>query len=137
MARPERPSRGPFRRGDYCIDILILCVVAALGANYHFQPFVDSTPYPPRSQAKLDLETLRSALMLYEAQNECYRLSNQAALKGRYLERILEDPWGRPYLVDPRLRRIGTLGRDGVAGGMFDDEDLFLQLSPPRLRPST
>ncbi|MCE9582471.1 MAG: type II secretion system protein GspG [Planctomycetes bacterium] len=46
---------------------------------------------------------------------------------GGYLAYVPNDPWGRPYNYDRRTAnsyRLRTLGRDGVVGGLLEDQDI-------------
>ncbi|RLA60852.1 MAG: hypothetical protein DRR04_04515 [Gammaproteobacteria bacterium] len=52
--------------------------------------------------------------------------------EGGYIDKIPEDPWGRPYHYEklrrlhpaPKTYKLYTLGRDGVAGGTGEDADI-------------
>lgn len=76
------------------------------------------TPY---LRARMDLDTIRNAVQLYESQNPPLTGSSLEPLVGRYLQELPVDPWGREYLLIPEHGLILTLGADDTAGGYGTD----------------
>lgn len=125
---------------EIMVVVLIIGVLAALVA-----PRILSRPDEARAvAAKQDVATILQALKLYRLDNQKYPTTEQGlgALtakpvagpippnwkSGGYLERLPNDPWGRPYqLLNPGLRGeidVFSFGADGVAGGEGADADV-------------
>jgi general secretion pathway protein G len=140
MRSGPRRNAGGFTLIEIMVVVLIIGVLAALIA-----PRVLSRPDEARAvAAKQDVATLLQALKLYRLDNQKYPSTEQglAALvamptaaplppnwkTGGYLERLPNDPWGRPYqYLNPGLRGeidVFSFGADGVAGGEGVDADV-------------
>jgi general secretion pathway protein G len=125
---------------EILVVVLILGVLAALIA-----PRVLSRPDEARVvAAKTDIATLMQALKLYRLDNRRYPDSEQGlqALVARptvggppadwkaggYIDRLPNDPWGRPYqYLNPGLRGeidVFSFGADGEPGGEGRDADI-------------
>jgi general secretion pathway protein G len=138
-ARSRRRSRG-FTLIEIMVVIVILGVLAALVV-----PSVLSRTDDARIvAAKSDLGAIRQALKLYRLDNQRYPTTEQGlnALvakpaeppvppnwkPGGYLEKLPQDPWGRPYrYLNPGLKSdvdVFTYGADGEAGGTGADADI-------------
>ena len=139
MSKYRRFQHG-FTLIEIMVVVLIIGVLAALVA-----PRVLSRPDEARAvAAKQDVATVLQALKLYRLDNLKYPTTEQglAALVerpsvppvpsnwkgGGYLERLPNDPWGRPYqYLNPGLRGeidVFSFGADGVAGGEGADADV-------------
>jgi general secretion pathway protein G len=120
--------------------VVILGILAAVVV-----PNVMSRPADARAtKAKQDLRATESALQLFKLDNFVYPTTEQglealvsepqdlpsgASWKsGGYLDRIPEDPWGRPYAyLSPGVEGefdLYTLGADGVRGGDGENADI-------------
>lgn len=138
------------RRGLTLIELLVVITIvatlAAVVAPAVFRHVGDAKSTAARAQ----LEVFALALVQYRLDNGTYPTTEQglAALReppliadesgapptgwrGPYLSRPIPlDPWGRPYvyrssgLVNPDSYDLYTLGRDGVPGGLGEDEDI-------------
>jgi general secretion pathway protein G len=134
-----RRSRG-FTLIEIMVVIVILGVLAAL-----IVPRVLERPDEARVvAAKSDIAAIMQALKLYRLDNQRYPTADQglAALVARpeaeplppnwkpggYLEKLRNDPWGRPYqYLSPGLRGeidVLSLGADGKPGGTGHDADV-------------
>jgi len=136
---PRFPSRG-FTLIEVMIVIVILGVLAALVV-----PKVMGRPDEARVvAARQDVAALMQALKLYKLDNRRYPTTEQGlpALLARptlapvpenwkaggYLERLPNDPWGKPYqLLSPGLHGeidVMSFGADGQPGGEGVDADV-------------
>lgn len=136
---PRFPSRG-FTLIEVMIVIVILGVLAALVV-----PKVMGRPDEARVvAARQDVAALMQALKLYKLDNRRYPTTEQglqALLQrptlapvpenwkaGGYLERLPNDPWGKPYqLLSPGLHGeidVMSFGADGQPGGEGVDADV-------------
>jgi general secretion pathway protein G len=135
----RRAARG-FTLIEIMVVVLIIGVLAALVA-----PRILGRPDEARAvAAKQDVATIMQALKLYKLDNQKFPTSEQglAALverpssapvpsnwkAGGYIERLPNDPWGRPYqYLNPGLRGeidVFSYGADGAPGGEGVDADV-------------
>ena len=92
------------------------------------------TKYPHYSSGnvcRMDLDVIRNALNLHDAQNPPLSGTTLQPLLGRYLQELPNDFWGSPYLVDTSVGVLCSYGADGQAGGVSDDSDGLLYYKPP------
>jgi general secretion pathway protein G len=125
---------------EVMVVIVILGVLAALVV-----PKVMSRPDEARQvAAKQDVASLMQALKLYRLDNKRYPNTEQGLQAliakpssgpaadnwkaGGYLERLPQDPWGKPYqYLNPGLRGeidVFSFGADGQPGGEGTDIDI-------------
>jgi general secretion pathway protein G len=125
---------------EIMVVVVILGVLAALVV-----PKVLGRPDEARAiAAKQDVASLMQALKLYRLDNQRYPTTEQglqalvvrpasapAATNwkaGGYLERLPNDPWGRPYqYLNPGVRGeldVFSMGADGAPGGEGNDADI-------------
>ena len=95
------------------------------------------------TKAKTEIRTMESALKFYRIDNFAYPTTEQGLESlvtkpndpnlrnwkvGGYIDRLPNDPWGRPYLyLNPGNQGeidIYSLGRDGKPGGEGIDADI-------------
>jgi len=98
--------------------------------SFVFQWFIDSTPDSPKTRAKQDLDVIKGATLLHNAQNEDLRGTSLNPLLGRYLQEIPTDPWGNQYMLDTYIGIIISFGEDGTFGGTGMNEDLWNYYKP-------
>jgi general secretion pathway protein G len=125
---------------EVMVVVVILGVLAALVV-----PKIIGRPDEARVlAAKQDVASLMQALKLYRLDNQRYPTTEQGlqALVARpaaeplatgwkaggYVERLPNDPWGRPYqYLNPGVRGdldVFSLGADGAPGGEGNDADI-------------
>ena len=125
---------------EIMVVVVILGVLAALVV-----PKIIGRPDEARAiAAKQDVASLMQALKLYRLDNQRYPSTEQglqalvvrpaspplapAWKAGGYLERLPNDPWGRPYLYASPGQHgdtdIWTLGADNKEGGEGADADI-------------
>lgn len=82
---------------------------------------------PSESRVHADFRGVLAALEAYREDHPRFPDEGEslAFLVPRYLPRVPEDPWGRPYRFASDGERVflATWGRDGVRGGAGPDED--------------
>jgi general secretion pathway protein G len=137
VARQPRRSLG-FTLIELMVVIMILGVLAALVV-----PRVMSRPDEARVvAAKQDIAQIMQALKLYRLDNSRYPSTEQGlqALAVRptsgpipnnwksYLDKVPNDPWGRPYqFLSPGIRGdidVFSFGADGQSGGTGVEADI-------------
>jgi len=134
----RRRNQGGFTLIEIMVVIVILGVLAALVV-----PKVMSRPDEARVvAAKQDVAAVMQALKLYRLDNQRYPTGEQGlqALVQKpttapipnnwkaYLDRLPNDPWGKPYqYLNPGVRGeidVFSFGADGQSGGTGTDADV-------------
>ena len=92
----------------------------------------DKFPYGrPGMVSRMDLDVIRNALNLHDAQRKPIQGTSLEPLLGRYLQELPKDYWGNPYLVDCNVGMVCSYGADCQAGGTDDDSDGLIYYKPP------
>jgi len=134
----SRRAASGFTLIEIMVVIVILGVLAALVV-----PRVMSRPDEARAvAAKQDVASIMQALKLYRLDNQRYPSTEQGLLAlvqkpsvspvpsnwKSYLERLPNDPWGKPYqFLNPGIRGeidVFSFGADGQSGGTGVDADV-------------
>ena len=136
-------TRGP-RRGFTLLEVMVVVVILGILAAL-VVPKIISRPDEARAiAARQDIASLMQALKLYRLDNHRYPSTEQGlqALAARptsaplapnwktggYVERVPNDPWGRPYqYLNPGTRGeldVFSMGADGASGGEGNDADI-------------
>jgi general secretion pathway protein G len=123
---------------ELMVVVAIIGVLAALIVPNVLERLEDSRV----TAARTDVGNLMQALKLYKLDNQRYPTAEQGleALRTRptagpippnwkvYIEKLPNDPWGRPYLyANPGVKGeidVFSYGADGQAGGEGKDADI-------------
>jgi len=132
------------QRGFTLLEVMVVVVILGVLAAL-VVPKIISRPDEARAiAARQDIASLMQALKLYRLDNQRYPSTEQGlqALVARpasaplaanwkgggYVERLPNDPWGRPYqYLNPGVRGeldVFSLGADGAPGGEGSDADI-------------
>lgn len=150
MSTPVRHRRalpatcGRSWRGFTLIEIMVVIVILGVLAALIVPSVISRTDDARIVAAKSDIAAIRQALKLYKLDNLAYPTQSQGLQAlvakpadppmppnwkpGGYLEKLPDDPWGRPYhYLNPGLRGdidVFTYGADGQPGGTGVDADI-------------
>lgn len=128
--------------GFTLMEMLVVLVVIGLIAMVAIPQVTRLMGSAKNKAAKIQMETLSSALRFYELDTDAYPTSqeglkalwaapgNLPGWNGPYVrqERQLKDPWGRDFVYrapgKTTAYELISLGADGKAGGSGDDADV-------------
>ena len=126
------------------IEVMIVVVILGILAAVVIPKILDRPDQARHSAAKSDIAVIMQQLKLYRLDNTFYPSTDQGlqALtvkpatnplpmnwkQGGYLERLPNDPWGRPYLyLNPGVKSeidVLSYGADGQPGGEGNNADI-------------
>ena len=129
--------------GFTLIEVMIVVVILGILAAVIAPRILDRPDQAKMAAAKSDIAVIMQQLKLYRLDNAAYPSTDQGlgALTvkpstnplptnwkvGGYLERLPNDPWGRPYqYLNPGLKGeidVYSLGADGQPGGEGSNAD--------------
>ena len=130
--------------GFTLVEIMIVVVILGILAAVVVPKLLDRPDQARITAAKSDIAVIMQQLKLYRLDNTTYPSTDQGlgALtvkpatnplplnwkSGGYLERLPNDPWGRPYLyLNPGVKGeidVYSLGADGQTGGKESNADI-------------
>lgn len=138
----HRPTRQHPSRGFTLIELMVVLVIIGVLAALIVPNVLDRTDDARATAARTDLGNLMQALKLYKLDNLQYPTAQQGlqALIERpgsapvppnwrpYLDKLPNDPWGRPYqYLNPGIRAevdVMSFGADGAPGGEGKNADI-------------
>ena len=140
--RPLPALRTAVQRGFTQIELMVVLVIIGVLAALIVPNVLDRADDARVTAARTDITNIMQALKLYRLDNQRYPTAEQGlqALIIRptsgplpnnwkpYLEKLPNDPWGRPYqYLNPGIKGpidIMSFGADGQAGGEGKDADI-------------
>ena len=130
-------------KGFTLIEIMVVIIILGILASYVAVKLTGQTEDARRTQAKVQIETFRTALDLYKLENGSYPSTEQGLQAlvrqpevgklprkwRQYLSKIPKDPWGNEYMyLSPGLNGqefdITSYGDDNEPGGEGKDADV-------------
>ncbi|MCU1742169.1 MULTISPECIES: type II secretion system major pseudopilin GspG [Pseudomonas] len=141
IAHINSRSRIGAQKGFTLIEIMVVVVILGILAAIVVPKVLDRPDQARVTAARQDIGSLMQALKLYRLDHGTYPNQNQGlkVLAERpanakdsnwrsYLERLPNDPWGRPYqYLNPGANGevdVFSLGADGKPGGEGTDADI-------------
>lgn len=130
--------------GFTLIEVMIVVVILGILAAVVIPRILDRPDQARVTAAKADIAVIMQQLKLYRLDNTFYPSTDQGLTaltikptsnpapanwkQGGYLERLPNDPWGRPYqYLNPGVKGeidVFSLGADGQAGGEGSNADI-------------
>jgi len=138
----SRPVYYLYARGFTLIELMVVLVIIGVLAALIVPNVLDRTDDARETAARTDVTNIMQALKLYRLDNLHYPTAEQGlqALIAKpssapvppnwrpYLEKLPNDPWGRPYqYLNPGIKGevdVMSFGADGQAGGEGKDADI-------------
>lgn len=135
-------GRRGLSRGFTLIELMVVLVIIGVLAALIVPNVLDRASDARVTAARTDINNLMQALKLYKLDNQRFPSAEQGlqALVRKptvgtvpanwrpYLDKLPQDPWGKPYqYLNPGLRAeidVLSFGADGQAGGQGADADL-------------
>jgi len=143
FSHPTPAPRRPLRQAGFTlIELMVVLVIIGVLAALIVPNVLDRADDARVTAARTDVGNLMQALKLYKLDNQRYPNGEQGleALIRRpttnpipgnwkqYLEKLPNDPWGRPYLfANPGVKGeidVYSLGADGQPGGEGVNADI-------------
>ncbi len=132
------------QRGFTLLEVMVVVVILGILATMVVPKIIGRPDEARVMAARQDLANLMQALKLFRLDSQRYPATEQGLQAlvtqpttnpipsnwktGGYIERLPNDPWGKPYqYLNPGLRGefdIFSFGADGLPGGEGNDADI-------------
>ena len=142
LSMPSRNFKRILSRGFTLIELMVVLVIIGVLAALIVPNMLDRADDARVTAARTDVNNLMQALKLYRLDNQVYPTGEQGlqALVTKpsagptppnwkpYLEKLPNDPWGRPYqYLNPGVKAeidVMSFGADGQPGGEGKNADI-------------
>ena len=142
FATSPRPLRHALQKGFTLIELMVVLVIIGVLAALIVPNVLDRADDARVTAAKTDIGNLMQALKLYKLDNQRFPSAEQGlqALVAKpstgtvpanwrpYVEKLPNDPWGRPYVyMNPGVKGevdVLSFGADGKSGGEGNNADI-------------
>ena len=139
---PKQPMKRLRQAGFTLIELMVVLVIIGVLAALIVPNVLDRADDARVTAARTDIGNLMQALKLYKLDNQRYPTAEQGlqalvtkptaapvpANWKNYLEKLPQDPWGKPYqYANPGVKGpvdVFSFGADGQAGGEGRDADI-------------
>ena len=137
--KPARIESGRSIRGFTLIELMVVVVILGILAAVVVPRVMDRPEQARISAAQSNIRAIRSALDMYKLDNHNYPTTDQGlqALAerptsdpvpqnwNRYMEKVPQDPWGKPYLyLQPGKHSDADVFSPGPNGRSGDTDDI-------------